>query len=98
MEDRNKVSKFMSCGIRLKLKTETYWLWTASTDCHLNLSTIAMTYVCHSTQECSNVRLISLHTKIHYTYQYTIMKVTWDLRGSKDIDYKITTLQGMMLC
>jgi len=48
MEDHNKVTNLMSCGIRLKLMTETYWLWTASTDCHLNSSTITMTYVRHS--------------------------------------------------
>jgi hypothetical protein len=99
MEDHNKVTKLMSCGIRLKVKTETYWLWTASTDCHLNSSTITMMNVCHTTQECSIVRLFLYTQKFTIlTYQYTIMKVTRDLRGSRDNDYKIIIPQSTMLC
>lgn len=99
MEDLKKVTKLMSCGIRLKLITETYWLWIDSIYCHLNSSTITMTYICHSMQEHSNVRLFLYTQKFTIlTYQYTIMMVMWDMRGSQETDYKITTLQGMMLC
>ena len=99
LEALNKVTKLTSCGIRLKLMTETYWLWTASTDCHLNSSTTTKTYVHHSMQECSNIRLFLYIQKFMIlTYQYTIMMVTWDLKGSPDNDCKTTTCQGMVLC